>query len=295
MKYLYNGVGPLPDIYSVYTPELQTQYPHAVLDNYGGSVGIRLFVCSAPIGIYYHNNLGHILSAGSSADNIRFDFVEFRNTDNTWTEYRTRQGVTYLAKDLDIAYKPVWANADLYRTDRDTGAVTLVLETSDPVPVSTYTPNPAAMLMGFQLGAAIRRMRGMKQPEEEKTPVAYLYNGVQLPKLPEVDFSYALMVIDPEDTVARNAKVYFAETALKYDPIKRIFYGEPYGKYIAYRCFFGEGYDWHGFQGTIDQLGSSGGYGTFEENSLIWGNHDIINYNDNSVYVPASEPVPVYE
>ena len=30
---------------------------------------------------------------------------------------------------------------------------------SDPVPVQPYTPNPAAMLMGFQLGTAIRRNR----------------------------------------------------------------------------------------------------------------------------------------
>ena len=46
-----------------------------------------------------------------------------------------------------------WANFDVLNEDG-----TIYLAASEPVPVTAR--NPAAMLAGFQLGAAIRRMRG---------------------------------------------------------------------------------------------------------------------------------------
>ena len=56
----------------------------------------------------------------------------------------------------------------------------IFMEVSEPVPVTAR--NPAAMLMGFQLGTAIRRMRGKAAPDitdaELVDGVLYIRNAV---------------------------------------------------------------------------------------------------------------------
>ena len=83
----------------------------------------------------------------------------------------------------------LWSNTDIYYPDDyewngdTTKAGTLFLAATDPVPVEdTFTK-------GYHAGAALRRKR--------RLPVAYLYNGVRLPKLPEWDktaYPYAYIV-----------------------------------------------------------------------------------------------------
>ena len=51
-NYLYNGVGPLPDIYSVYTPELQAKYPNACLVYYDTQGLYRLYATANPGHVY---------------------------------------------------------------------------------------------------------------------------------------------------------------------------------------------------------------------------------------------------
>lgn len=99
--------------------------------------------------------------------------------DSSWSAHPDRwtseeEDVRHLWQDLDgdswsdaepslwlltggIYGKIIWSAQDIYnRTDG-----TLYLAASDPVPVGPVTAqNSAAMLMGFQLGTAIRRMRG---------------------------------------------------------------------------------------------------------------------------------------
>lgn len=125
---------------------------------------------------------------------------------------------------------------------------------------------------------------------QNKEPIAYLYNGVQLPKLPEWDrvaYPYAVIVektpIGLRDTIAtlycyplpmtyRNGRferdtetIYVAYSIGKSDVTwdEPIYYDEEHASsYLAYTPF--------------------------------WSNFDILN-EDGTLYLAASEPTPVYE
>lgn len=112
-------------------------------------------------------------------------------------------------------------------------------------------------------------------PGSKREPVAYLYNGVRLPGLPEWDretYPYAVIVqnnlsgdyflMADDETFAANADG---------DTIRPI-------TGVAYAIENGE---WVSSVGRINC-------------KAIWANHDILN-PDGSVYLAASEPVPVYE
>ena len=77
-----------------------------------------------------------------------------------------------------------WTNTDILNEDG-----TLYLAASDPIPVTITAPiDPTSLLMGYRVGQMIRGMRLKKEP------VAFLYNGVRLPKLPDVE-GYPFKVI----------------------------------------------------------------------------------------------------
>lgn len=112
-----------------------------------------------------------------------------------------------------------------------------------------------------------------------KEPIAYLYNGVRLPKLPEWDRGvYPYAVIDVVNsttclnlyallpTVNGNQYVFADKCAVIYYTLK--------------------GDTWEYFDSlTISQA-------SFDD--MIWASHDIINA-DGTTYLAASEPTPVYE
>lgn len=122
-------------------------------------------------------------------------------------------------------------------------------------------------------------------PEVQKEPVAYLYNGVRLPALPEWDrekYPYAYV----GTTTYRGTEEYRA-----------YFAKEIHTKYASamifidaarrYRLIDGQ---WVKHGGTISPVITS----------PLWSNVDI--YYDSSVeevggtlYLSASEPIPVYE
>ena len=78
----------------------------------------------------------------------------YTSESNAWgTDFTENQ---YSASGTWFSRPIIWANFDILNAD---GSV--YLAASEPVPVGSVTArNPAAMLMGFQLGTAIRRMRG---------------------------------------------------------------------------------------------------------------------------------------
>lgn len=110
-------------------------------------------------------------------------------------------------------------------------------------------------------------------------PVAYLYNGVRLPKLPETDLPYKV--------IGHNSggvyRLYAAEAAAYSDITVMI----PVPCLYWYRR---DGKNSWTFGGEITN--ASGAY--FHAENCDWANHDILN-NDGSVFLPASDPVPVYE
>jgi hypothetical protein len=123
-----------------------------------------------------------------------------------------------------------------------------------------------------------------------REPVAYLYNGVKLPPLPEWDkeaYPFALIIkgVDEENywIYASAEKAYYADGG----PIT---YDLPCVRFYYYPELFPEKDYW-----TSMTLGEENPYrfsSLFYD--MIWSNHGILR-SDGSAYFAATEPVPVYE
>lgn len=127
-----------------------------------------------------------------------------------------------------------------------------------------------------------------------KEPVAYLYNGVRLPKLPEWDketYPYAY-IAKYSMTEMYHFRVFASPLVFNVDDAtgKSIGLQTPTSESIAYCCY-------HFEEGDADwRLVSEAS--TFESTDVIlllkWANHTV--YHENgTVYMAASDPVPVYE
>lgn len=168
-----------------------------------------------------------------------------------------------------------WSNTDILTTE---GAI--IAAASEPVPVvDTFT-------RGYLLGAELRNTRPAREP------VAYLYNGVRLPKLPEWDkatYPYAAM-LGQQSIGTYVYRVYFME---------EVIYGtSSSGEHCV--GFTGGVKDYH-YQLKYPELGWKEYTATLPSGTLLakvesftWANFDIL-YEDGTVCLPASAPVPVYE
>jgi hypothetical protein len=151
--------------------------------------------------------------------------------------------------------------------------------------------------MGLGLG-----LSGKPLPlNTKREPVAYLYNGVRLPKLPEWDketYPYACIQqswTDRYDFYISSKPLYVAQ----YDDISNR------GRYFL-ENLKGTTY-WQCRSGAEMVKWESGVLVPFPYETLIvydpemptryaltWTNHDILK-SDGSVYLAASDPIPVYE
>lgn len=156
MDYLYNDVQ-LTDIRSVYTPELQAQYPYALLRIATASASTyTLSISDMPITI-----------AESGGPTINSIFLQTHYKINgewtAWAEYSYAINVW--------GFK--WSNHDIYTTDG-----TLYLAASDPIPVSNPpAPDPFWMLMGWQAGRMIAGMRGKKAESGNTVSGVWVFNS----------------------------------------------------------------------------------------------------------------------
>ena len=172
---------------------------------------------------------------------------------------------------------PHWANTTLYDEDGN-----LFLEASDPgAPIIFEEPiDPLkSFLIGYALG-----LSGKPLPLSGGEPVAYLYNGVRLPKLPEWD-----------------------KEAYPYAGIFSMSVGFMFRALSPTAYYFQNGDEWTlgSFDGNLSstkyndkdnwgRLSHDTSYGGLPAPVLIWTNFDFMN-EDGSVYLAASEPIPVYD
>ena len=284
-NYLYNGVK-LPEL-----PEYDTEkYKNALITRDGTGV-YRLRVINkkpwyTPSTTRSHKTYYDCVHVNMSTTS---GFCTYALSDGAWVEVgvtTTSFGAVFAygsVSDSDEKQELIWSNWDILDSDD-----VLYFAASDPVPVNP--PDPLSLVMGYRVGCAIRANRGKKQP------VAYLYNGVQLPPLPEWDremYPYAViahmrsgtfrsLVLSPSPLVVEirlgygttddyfgvlcddgvTKKVYFLttdETAWKYsfDGIPNV--GEPFAEYV-----------------------------------VDWSNADVCGA-DGTLLLSASDPVPVYE
>ena len=155
------------------------------------------------------------------------------------------------------SYPVIWANYDVYYMDtvEDVGG-TLYLSATAPIPVSGI--------------------------------VAYSYNGTVLPDINAVwdkeAYPYAFM-----KQHTNNVSVYLLSNPVTCSTSEDKVLIPPNTKDARYGIenggirFF-----------ATHEIGDGGSYVLHTDN-LCWANHDVINVDDNTVYLAASEPVPVYE
>lgn len=151
-NYLYNGVL-LPTV---------AGYPHIfITDNPIPYLPMitAYFIPEVEYGLSDSGNRTIAFSKGYKLSHLK---------DGAWEEPAEGTGTGVAISNID------WATFDIFNEDG-----TLYLAASDPVPVSTYTPNPAAMALGMLVGQAVRKMRGTKQPEQPpvQTIVATIFDG----------------------------------------------------------------------------------------------------------------------
>ena len=123
-------------------------------------------------------------------------------------------------------------------------------------------------------------------PMAQKEPVAYLYNGVKLPPLPEVE-GYDYEFVSYNSYLSKY--LFTASTSRGYCL-------ESGTDIITTGSFRQYSYEVEKEEWALHREGSGGTNLQNEVNSLIWCSENVVfNYNTTEVYFEASEPIPVYE
>ena len=143
----------------------------------------------------------------------------------------------------------------------------------------------SSLTLGWLVG---RQIAGQRRTQE-KQPIAYLYNGVQLPPLPEWDkvkYPYAFIW-----EFVGIYKLSVFDTPLRYGIVN--------GEHCIYLSAGAEGL-------LYNSKLTDGEYKSWEyvkeeiiaesvELTPFWANHNVISDSDGSAYLEASDPIPVYE
>ena len=138
--------------------------------------------------------------------------------------------------------------------------------------------------------------KGRLPKGEQKEPVDYLYNGVRLPKLPEWDESvYPYVYLTKNIIGGIQADYFFTFSATPvYWDTKAPAYG--YALWATGRLFHANVYVTED-KTEIEVMGETDedpihADGIWE---IIWTNTDILNTDGETIWLEASEPIPVYE
>lgn len=144
VAYLYNGYGPIPDIYDVYTPELQKVYPYASLsfDWYGNSTSYFLnaaYLHLSTIPLYEAGNLSGLLPQNRAYPKENGTSICFVANDygGSVGNVVLKPFVRMEEKDAALTagklanFNLNWTNYDVYSAVDDS----LRFTASDPIPV----------------------------------------------------------------------------------------------------------------------------------------------------------------
>lgn len=292
MNYLYNGMElpPLPSWD-------KSKYPHAYISKATDTGAVYLYVTN--LAMHYNSSLGSVqLTAFSGGAPEYLVFTADGNAFLPTESYPGKLGNGGVAADsanTDI----VWANADVYYLSDST--MLYRSADSDPIPVtSAPAPDPFWLTMGWLVGRAVAGLRGKKETAE---PVAYLYNGVLLPALPKVPdayidrFEYVALVNDGYESFPRSGLyvIYSDAPLIRYDsnvlvarnPVNVYVFGwsagEVSGSWVDY-----------GASEQKDPYGEDEWYFVRSAKNVVWVSFDMDD-TSGTLYLAASDPVPVYE
>lgn len=162
MNYLYNGVE-LPDINEVWTDELKTQLAYA-----------RITPSKYANGGYFLTLQNNPARVNTATDQVWFGTGEIRKYDvvnGCWDYFEVLSGSIDYDNEYVLSKNPItWTSYDVMDAD---GSV--YLSASDPIPVSSFVPDPTSMTLGWLVGRRIAGQRGEKIPD---STVATLTDGV---------------------------------------------------------------------------------------------------------------------
>lgn len=151
--------------------------------------------------------------------------------------------------------------------------------------------------VGYITGCKLRALR-------ERKPIAYLYNGVQLPALPEWDkeaYPYAVIEYYGENSgggATANLYVFDIPAGKKTIQISSSYTatviaasdGGTFNRMRAQLMSDGESVSSPAF-GSVTNSNRT----TVSPSDVLWANYDVPNYEDGGMLLVASAPVPVYE
>jgi hypothetical protein len=252
---LYNGkeLPPLPEWD-------REKYPYAWIRKATTSATYHLMMVSE---ISYALTVGGVNGIAYSQENT----IRYRASNGTWDD------VTISSDGVSAIEGIVWANFDVLNADGS-----LYLAASDPVPVvDTFT-------RGYLLGAELRN----KRPARE--PVAWLYNGVRLPKLPEWDksaYPYAYIGYFTQSSIKPPTTIIIAAAYKNPPEMKENNYGMVVVDVSEVDCLETDLENTEPVW-TVTEPGCMDFYYPFFSNTDIYK-------EDGTLYLAASEPVPVYE
>ena len=265
-RYLYNGVE-LPAL-----PEWdKEQYPYA-------------FITHINLAVVYYNYTLHVYSSYRFATNDKGNWaiINVGAAKSCYTLASTNYDAWGAFKDKEdgglapaVESTVVWSNFDVLTEDG-----TLYLAASDPVPVTPL--DHTALTQGWIVGKRLAAMR------TKRKPVAYLYNGVRLPALPVVEgYDFTLL----QQLNSRWYKVWVTKE-------------QPYVEQGTYglimqfpsNSFLWDNYDEDALGSYVDRWLDEGEVSPIDQtaSSFVWSNTNILN-EDETVYLAASDPVPIYE
>ena len=150
-----------------------------------------------------------------------------------------------------------------------------------------------------------KKIKGV--PAKKAKPSAYLYgeDKVRLPKLPEWDketYPYAWIWYNASQKLyllwftTENAQYgYFPTLDGMYDGTGACAYGWALPENTRHNsCSYDtqHSYNW---SEVLDWGRAYHNYATEDPHNIIWTSHDILNIDDGTVYLAASDPVPVYD
>lgn len=202
---LYNGVE-LPDIESVYTPELKATHPYAFITELKAASLARytLHLCASMYTKIHtdYTNEWALFAVDVLTTNIMLSETEWRTLE---VYYNGTMKVCDYGSDYVM-----WSNHSFYGEYGEEW-----ITATDPVPVED------AFAKGYKTGAELRKKRVL--------PVAYLYNDIPLPKQPVWDKE-----AEPYAVIFQNsAKNYCLWTGSS--PVEVLNSGKVNGMFLEYR------------------------------------------------------------
>lgn len=137
------------------------------------------------------------------------------------------------------------------------------------------------LALGWLMGRVIAGQR------KKRDPVAYLYNGIRLPPIPEEITAYPYVVIQNGNTqyvfgFSQKPTTYITDWNFEKKAVTGVPKGVAFG--MAFKLMSRDEWTVHSNPGPHESL---------LENTC-WANYDVLNL-DGSVYLEASEPIPVYD